>query len=62
MLTHGKEVLDQFTGLQSGFTLSAFVPNNCGFFPRLVDFEDIMVRDDLVNSDWRNFQRKNPKF
>ncbi len=31
-----------------GFQLSAFVPNNAGHFPRLVETDCIMVRNDLV--------------
>jgi FkbM family methyltransferase len=31
-----------------GFKLSAFVPNNAGHFPRLVEIDCIMVRDDLL--------------
>ncbi|WP_150740045.1 FkbM family methyltransferase [Pandoraea anapnoica] len=31
-----------------GFTLSAFVPNNSGHFPRLIETDCIMVRSDLV--------------
>jgi hypothetical protein len=33
---------------QSGFVLSAFVPNNAGHFPRLIETDCIMVRADLV--------------
>lgn len=33
---------------QCGFTLSAFVPNNSGHFPRLVETDCIMIRSDLV--------------
>jgi FkbM family methyltransferase len=32
-----------------GFQLSAFVPNNDGHFPHLVEMDCIMVRDDLVS-------------
>ena len=31
-----------------GFVLSAFVPNNEGFFPRLIEIDCIMVRRDLA--------------
>src|SRR5262249_18010763 len=31
-----------------GFALSAFVPNNAGHFPRLVEIDCIMVRRDLL--------------
>ncbi len=31
-----------------GFTLSAFVPNNGGHFPRLIETDCIMLRDDLA--------------
>lgn len=33
---------------KSGFELSAFVPNNAGHFPRLVELDCIMVRSDLM--------------
>ena len=32
-----------------GFTLSAFVPNNSGHFPRLIETDCIMVRSDLAS-------------
>ena len=33
---------------QYGFSLSAFVPNNEGHFPRLIEIDCIMVRNDLL--------------
>ena len=33
---------------QHGFSLSAFVPNNEGHFPRLVETDCIMLRSDLL--------------
>lgn len=33
-----------------GFLLSAFVPNNVGHFPRLVEIDCIMVRSDLLDN------------
>jgi FkbM family methyltransferase len=33
---------------ECGFQLSAFVPNNAGHFPQLVETDCIMVRDDLI--------------
>lgn len=33
---------------QCGFSLSAFVPNNAGHFPRLIETDCIMVRNDLL--------------
>jgi FkbM family methyltransferase len=33
---------------QMGFELSALVPNNAGHFPRLIEFDCIMVRSDLM--------------
>ena len=35
--------------MKHGFSLSAFVPNNSGHFPRLVEIDCIMVRNDLLN-------------
>jgi FkbM family methyltransferase len=35
---------------QCGFALSAFVPNNAGHFPRLIEIDCIMVRADLLNT------------
>jgi FkbM family methyltransferase len=34
---------------RGGFTLSAFVPNNSGHFPILVEADCIMIRSDLAN-------------
>ena len=31
-----------------GFSLSALVPNNAGFFPRLIEVDCIMMRTDLI--------------
>jgi hypothetical protein len=31
-----------------GFILSAFVPNNAGHFPRLVETDCLMIREDLA--------------
>jgi FkbM family methyltransferase len=33
---------------ECGFQLSAFVPNNAGHFPQLIETDCIMVRDDLI--------------
>jgi hypothetical protein len=33
---------------ECGFLLSAFVPNNAGHFPQLIETDCIMVRDDLI--------------
>jgi hypothetical protein len=33
---------------ECGFHLSAFVPNNVGHFPQLIETDCIMVRDDLI--------------
>jgi FkbM family methyltransferase len=33
---------------ECGFQLSAFVPNNAGHFPQLIEIDCIMVRDDLI--------------
>lgn len=33
---------------QCGFALSAFVPNNAGHFPQLIETDCIMVRADLL--------------
>jgi hypothetical protein len=33
---------------ECGFQLSAFVPNNAGYFPQLIETDCIMVRDDLI--------------
>jgi FkbM family methyltransferase len=33
---------------ECGFQLSAFVPNNAGHFPQLIETDCIMIRDDLV--------------
>jgi FkbM family methyltransferase len=35
--------------MKHGFSLSAFVPNNSGHFPRLVEIDCIMVRNNLLN-------------
>ena len=35
---------------QYGFTLSAFVPNNAGHFPVLIETDCIMIRNNLVKS------------
>jgi FkbM family methyltransferase len=35
---------------ECGFQLSAFVPNNEGHFPQLIETDCIMVRDDLIQS------------
>jgi len=40
------EAIDFYQGC--GFELSAFVPNNEGFFPRLIETDCIMVRADLL--------------
>lgn len=32
-----------------GFSLSAFIPNNAGHFPRLIETDCVMVRSDLAN-------------
>lgn len=42
-----REALTEYQ--HSGFGLSAFVPNNAGHFPRLLELDCIMVRDDLLN-------------
>ena len=34
-----------------GFELSAFVPNNAGHFPQLIEMDCIMVRSDLMPND-----------
>lgn len=31
-----------------GFTLTALVPNNAGHFPRLLEVDCIMIRNDLI--------------
>jgi len=36
---------------ECGFQLSAFVPNNAGHFPQLIETDCIMVRDDLIFAD-----------
>jgi hypothetical protein len=38
-----REALDYYAS--HGFTLSAFVPNNFGFFPRLLEMDCIMFRE-----------------
>ncbi len=35
---------------EGGFLLSAFVPNNAGQFPQLIETDCIMVRDDLISA------------
>ncbi len=35
---------------ECGFQLSAFVPNNAGHFPQLIETDCIMVRDDLIGA------------
>jgi FkbM family methyltransferase len=35
---------------ECGFLLSAFVPNNAGHFPQLIETDCVMVRDDLVSA------------
>ncbi len=32
-----------------GFTLSAFVPNNAGHFPRLIETDCILINDSMIN-------------
>jgi FkbM family methyltransferase len=39
-----REALDYYAS--QGFTLSAFVPNNLGFFPRLLEMDCIMFREE----------------
>jgi hypothetical protein len=42
---------DALTHYQSlGFDISAFVPNNAGHFPALVEIDCIMVRRDLMSA------------
>jgi len=43
-----REVLDYYAS--HGFTLSAFVPNNYGFFPRLLEMDCIMFRESSPKS------------
>jgi FkbM family methyltransferase len=40
-----REALTEYE--RCGFTLSAFVPNNAGHFPRLVETDCVMIRSDL---------------
>ncbi len=47
---HAVDFRDALTFYQSlGFEISAFVPNNGGHFPALIEFDCIMVRRDLMS-------------
>ena len=46
---HSMDFRDAISTYESyGFSLSAFVPNNAGHFPRLIETDCVMIRNDLI--------------
>jgi FkbM family methyltransferase len=57
--TDFRDALRVYEGL--GFDLSAFVPNNGGHFPALIEMDCILVRRDLMSASLRAKEHASPK-